>query len=368
VEISAEAENMALSADAKRLLTASGFADARLWDLTAATAAAGDSIAGAVHACATSAEATAAACSDGTVRVLGAGGQEVLRGHAGTVADCRFGPDGSWLVSAGTDGTLRRWQDHGHTVLAECDSPLNAVAVGGAWAVAVATDGSVVIVGLDPAREPRLLTGHKAQAWSCAADPSGRFAVTTGYDGTARIWSAPDGDALATLDGPAPHVLCCDVNRAGAVVCGDGDGALRVWDPPEWRCRHVLSGHDGDVVTCAWTPDGASVLSGGRDGVLRLWDARGGDLRSRGMGHFDRILACAIAADGRLCASTGTDSSLRVWKLPDLHGHAVMPLPGDGRCVAFHPSRAAISCGGMGFVSTFDMLPVPQHALGPQMS
>src|SRR4051812_46994705 len=50
--------------------------------------------------------------------------------------------------------------------------------------------------------------------------------------------------------------------------------------------------HSGEVLACAWTPDGAFLLSAGWDGQLRLWEssagraarARGGGLRPWGAG------------------------------------------------------------------------------------
>jgi WD40 repeat protein len=54
---------------------------------------------------------------DGSIRVwqLSSGEQQVLRGHVGAVVALRFLPNDAGLVSAGADGTARRW-DHDEMV------------------------------------------------------------------------------------------------------------------------------------------------------------------------------------------------------------------------------------------------------------
>jgi hypothetical protein len=88
-----------------------------------------------------------------------------------------------------------------------------------------------------------------------------------------------------------------------------------------------------------------------------MWDAPHGTLHRRGRGHTDRIRACATSADGALSVSTGPDATVRIWTVPELHERAMMPLPGGGWCVAFHPHEPIVVCSGDGFVSTLELMP-----------
>ena len=43
-----------------------------------------------------------------------------------------------------------------------------------------------------------------------------------------------------------------------------------------WAVQCTLRGHSGEVYTCAFSPDGSTVLSGSWDNTLKLWDVGSG--------------------------------------------------------------------------------------------
>ena len=52
---------------------------------------------------------------DGTLRLWHAdgSGEPLILGHQGSVHAASFSPDGTWVVSAGDDGTVRLWHVDG---------------------------------------------------------------------------------------------------------------------------------------------------------------------------------------------------------------------------------------------------------------
>jgi hypothetical protein len=54
-------------------------------------------------------------------------------------------------------------------------------------------------------------------------------------------------------------------------------------------------GHDGEVYTCAYTPDGSSLISGGWDGELRLWAAANGKSLGSIRASAKAISACSVS-------------------------------------------------------------------------
>ena len=65
------------------------------------------------------------------------------------------------------------------------------------------------------------------------------------------------------------------------------------WVSPHDQPIAVFRGHEDQVVSVAFSPDGSRIASGSRDNTVRLWDASSGQelrvLRGREQCHFSRV-------------------------------------------------------------------------------
>lgn len=80
--------------------------------------------------------------------------------------------------------------------------------------------------------------------------------------------------------------------------------------------RHLdagAGGHQGDLLCCDYTPDGAFILSGGWDGDLRLWEAQSSSEVTAFHANDKPISACAVSPDGKHWHSGGLDGLLATW-------------------------------------------------------
>ena len=92
-------------------------------------------------------------------------------------------------------------------------------------------------------------------------------------------------------------------------------GTLRLLEPASPPERH-----EGEVYSCAYTPDNAFVVSGGWDGVLRLWDATAGLPMVKLPASPKPLSACAAAPDGQHWICGSMDGLLSFW---DVVSHQV---------------------------------------------
>lgn len=75
----------------------------------------------------------------------------------------------------------------------------------------------------------------------------------------------------------------------------------------------VKERHNGEVYSCAYTPDEAFVLSGGWDGYLRLWDANTGTPRLSLAASPKPLSSCACSPNGKQWLSGSMEGLLTIW-------------------------------------------------------
>lgn len=108
-------------------------------------------------------------------------------------------------------------------------------------------------------------------------DPSGKRALTVGAAASPQLWdiAARRGDPLATLtEQRSPVTALAVAAEQSAVVTGDVDGVLRVWDmllDGGSAGAHTLTDHRAAIDAVALSRQGNTLASAGRDGRLRVW-------------------------------------------------------------------------------------------------
>ena len=169
----------------------------------------------------------------------------VLTGHRGPVNAVAIAPDGTWLATAGGDGTVRTWAADGtpRATLTGHDGPVNAVAIApdGTWLATASGDGTVRTWAADGT--PRAtLTGHDGAVHAVAIAPDGTWLATASGDGTVRTWAA-DGTPRATLTGHHGPVNAVAIAPDGTwLATAGGDRTVRTW-AADGTPRATLTGH-----------------------------------------------------------------------------------------------------------------------------
>ena len=197
-----------------------------------------------------------------------------LVGHEGEVMSAAFSPDGTRIVTASLDNTIRIWD---------------------------AATGS----------ELRVLTGHKAGVMSAAFSPDGTRIVTASLDNTARIWDAATRSELRVLTGHEAGVMSAAFSADGTrIVTASHDSTARVWDAATGSELRVLTAYH--MMSAAYSPDGTCIVTASCDAAARVWDAATGSELRLLTGHHDEVVSAAFSADGTRIVTASPDDA-RVW-------------------------------------------------------
>lgn len=200
--------------------------------------------------------------------------QRPLLGHVGSVYSvCVCVEDGSRLVTAGEDTSIRMW---------DADSCSNLC----------------------------IYNGHTYPVWSvaCQRFPGAQLFVSGSMDGTSRLWTFERTHPLRVFSGHNLHVDCVAIHQNGNYVCtASGDKTLRVWcsrSAAQVRC--IADAHLGLINDIQFSPDGRLVASAGEDCVVRVFDVSSGKLLQRFSPHEHSVRCLVWTPDGDLLVSGDT--------------------------------------------------------------
>ena len=268
-----------------------------------------------------------------------------LIGHADSVEDVAYRPDGKEIATVGIDGTLRLWTVDG------TESMSLTVSGGEVRAVAYSPDGAAVAVGSEDGRTRVYDTATHALRYETAAADShtraikdiafsgdGTLLATASGDKEVRIWNAQSGELNQPLPGHTDEVYGiafapASKNPPGMLLLASAglDGRIIIWDVAGGfalrEIRWPTPVHD-----VAFSPDGSFMATGAQDNLVVLWDTARDDVEQwtplyRLPGHTGWVRKVEFSPDGRTLASSSWDNTARLWDT--VAGRTIQSLAGS---------------------------------------
>lgn len=230
---------------------------------------------------------------------------QIITGHTDSVLSAVFSRDGSRVLSASRDQTARAWNSE------------NGKAVRTLTEQAAVFDDNL------------FAEGHEYDLFAMRFFPDAKRLLTSGFDGTMRIWDARIDDdnsfgrELATLPDTGMYGVV-EVSRDGEWILTAG----RKNSTQLWNTQRVLSSRrpkpdiilDGQhryrVTSVAISPDSSRLLSADREGFIVFWDARTGKVIGRQRGaHAGEVVKMEFLGDGSRLLTAGVDRRVVLWNV-----------------------------------------------------
>jgi len=201
-----------------------------------------------------------------------------------------------------------------------------------------------------------LLTGHKAEVYSCKFSPDGKHLASGSFDKqiflwnvygdcenylvfkghqnavmevhwsvdgshvfsasadkTMAVWDVEAGQRVKKCVGHTSHVNSCfPAKRGHLVATGSDDATVKVWDMRVKGPQQSFNNRYATTAVCFSAQDD-QIFAGGIDNTIKVWDLRKNDVHMYLEGHQDTVTGIRLSPDGSYLLSNSMDNTVRVW-------------------------------------------------------
>ncbi len=219
---------------------------------------------------------------------LTAFGQEgfvtAFKGHRYTVSSVCFSPDGTKLLTASWDYTLKLWDiasgselrtftGHTFAVFSACFSPDGKMIASGA------KDNLVNLWDTETGKLLHTFNGHTSWVREVKFSKDGKYLASVAYDKTVRIWDVQTRKLVKVLDDAIAPLICVAFSSNNKYVAAGGeDFAIHVWELKSGKQTQVLKDHREAVWSVCFSPDDSELLTAAQDKTIKQWNFSSGQL------------------------------------------------------------------------------------------
>jgi WD40 repeat protein len=235
-----------------------------------------------------------------------------LNAGAGAVVSIRCASVGGWLAAGYADNTVRMWDAQLQTIVrtfANYDGSFDSLSISpdSRLLAGASTEKSVYLWDTASGNLIRMLNDGLKPACSTVFSPNGQTLAVAILNGPILLWDVESGNRQRREYQRGWSLAGCSVafSPDGQRVASSGyeDRMLAVWDVS--RATHLRDshGHDGRILSVAFSPDGSSVITGSTDHTLKLWDASPAPYRYSLRIHQAEVTCIGFSPDGRILVS-----------------------------------------------------------------
>ncbi|KAF5710424.1 chromosome transmission fidelity 4 [Fusarium mundagurra] len=298
--------------------------------------------------------------------------------HTQGTTRCAYTPDGTRLVTVGSNNTIRLYKtgSDGEPInIDDCQEQNMAVAAGDEFFVVGSEDGTVSLYSLETHTFERFLTRtvlpirdvalssdrqwcavasdelsvkivntkditqvkhlreHARAVRNVSFDPQGRLVALSGTDGIVYVYSltAEEPELIRKVDGiigaidgdseTSTRVAWHPDGRAFAVPTPVKD--IQIISKNDWeKQRTFANGHLADITAIAWSPNGALLASASKDGKVLVWETKTQSVIARY--DYSNVIDIVWHPTKNIASFTTTDGEVYIY--PDFLTDQFSPL------------------------------------------
>lgn len=290
--------------------------------------------------------------------------------HTQGSTHCAYTPDGSKLVTVGSNNTIRLYKtgfDGEPINIDDCQEQNVSVAASDDFFIAGSEDGTVSLYSIPKAAFDRFLLRTSLPIRDVALSPDHKWCAVASDELTVKLVRTDDNSKLRHLrahNKPTKHLAFDTKGETISLACTDGivyvydlggeetedpelirrvDGVIGTletdseistkiaWHPDgrafavptptrdiqvvskhDWeKQRAFTNGHTGEITALSWSPNGAMLASAGKDKKILLWDTKTQTVISRY--DFANIMDIAWHPTDNVISFTNSDGEVYIY-------------------------------------------------------
>ena len=221
------------------------------------------------------------------------------------------------------------------------------------------------------------LSGHLSEINAITFSNTNKILATASVDRTVKIWNITTGKCLKTLQGRADFVHSAILSNDNRTVISGSQHSINFWDISSQQCistffetkdwlsslivsqdektnacanisnednfirvwqiddlnislnqnknqnknqsnqrpNKILKGHEDNIWSIAFNPNGTKIVSGSSDRTVKIWNTQTGQCLKTFLGHNRPVLSVSFSPDGNTVASCGGHSIIKLWNI-----------------------------------------------------
>lgn len=261
------------------------------------------------------------------------GKQTRLIGHNALVNSLCFNQNGSQLLSASDDGTIRIWDMRQYGVKVLESNPNTKLLYNPDRDILLLSNGNKIIqthLNADGSLLKNIDFNAVSQVHptiinSVALNQEGnRYASAS--KALVALWDTQADTLLCVFRGPMSETnSICFTKNGKFIIAAYKNGKIRVWDinaKREWDKTnrfwavntplHEWTAHNNSVNSISVSPDGNYIITASEDKMIKIWDINY-NLIKQWKAHQHGIFTATYSPNGKYIVSSSLDGTIKIW-------------------------------------------------------
>lgn len=252
---------------------------------------------------------------------------KTFRGHDSWVQAATLLKDGKWILSASHDTQLKLWNiaDYeeirtlkGRVLAQHVDAILDvSFSKDGTQLVTASRDKTAISWNVETGKpQVEFTEGHAFLASSAIFLPDRKRLATAAVDNSVRIWDIQTGTEHKRFEHTGRSAAIDVSSDSRFLLTGSDQKSVRIWNIETGKmAREMSGGHRSEVSAVAFSPDMRFCASGDARGRCMLWEVATGKLLHQLEGHTRRISAIEFLPDGETLITASGDNTVGSWNI-----------------------------------------------------